>query len=172
MLILRRMNPSIFSSPNSSTVYSSIWTTPALGQYWWHTSWKKWSKQTCWRINGFESMASWKKEFATHVRTPRKSFLWCTTPSAYLSCFHQITECNNHSTPPVMNHLQEVPGCGLHGTLCYDESSPLLVALKYTFSPLSHIFNIISALQHSYIHSNSMNVILRVAKQQYSPIIT
>ena len=48
----------------------------------------------------------------------------------YLPTLHQVREHHNHSTFPVVDHLPEIPGSGLHGTLSYDEGSLLLVALQ------------------------------------------
>ena len=47
----------------------------------------------------------------------------------YLSFFSEPGEHDNSPTLPVMDHLPEVSACGLHGTLGYDESLLLLVAL-------------------------------------------
>ena len=49
---------------------------------------------------------------------------------AHLSSLHQITEHDNHSALPVINHFPEISASGLHGTLGYDKSSLLLVALN------------------------------------------
>ena len=49
---------------------------------------------------------------------------------AHLPSLYQITEHDNHSTLPLINHLPEISASGLHGTLGYDKSSLLLVALN------------------------------------------
>ena len=48
----------------------------------------------------------------------------------HLSSLHQVREHDNHPTLPVVHHLPEVPGSGLHGALGDDEGSLLLVALE------------------------------------------
>ena len=59
ILIVRIRNPSLFSPPWSSTVYSPIWTIPVLGQYWWHCSWNlQWdTKIMLWRVRSHNSPA-------------------------------------------------------------------------------------------------------------------
>ena len=53
----------------------------------------------------------------------------CVCVCPYLPTLHQVTQHHNHSTLPVTDHLPEISGSGLHGTLSYDEGSLLLVAL-------------------------------------------
>ena len=80
---------------------------------------------------------------------------------SHLSSLHQIKEHDNHSTLPVMYHLPEISDCGLHGTLSNNEGTLLLVTL--------HGMNLKNDI--SYIHINSMNVILCIT-QHYTPVIT
>ena len=47
----------------------------------------------------------------------------------HLSFFPEPGEHDNAPTSSIMDHLPEVSECGLHGTLGYDESFLLLVAL-------------------------------------------
>ena len=49
--------------------------------------------------------------------------------ASHLPSLHQVTQHHQHSTLPVIDHLPEISGSGLHGTLSYDEGSLLLVAL-------------------------------------------
>ena len=55
----------------------------------------------------------------------------------HLSSLHQVREHDNHPTLPVVHHLPEVPGSGLHGALGDDEGPLVLVALGEE----SHILN-------------------------------
>jgi len=47
----------------------------------------------------------------------------------YLSILIELGEHHNGPTLPVIDHLPEVPACGLQGTLGYDERLLLLVAI-------------------------------------------
>ena len=66
--------------------------------------------------------------FATELKNKKK-----TSPNetqfTHLSIFTEPGEHDNSPTLPLMDHLPEVSACGLHGTLGYDESLLLLVAL-------------------------------------------
>ena len=85
----------------------------------------------------------------------------------HLSIFNQVTEHNNDSTLSVSDHLPEISGCGLHGTLSYDECSLLLVTLSIaiTTSPTSFITN-------SYMNKNGVNVVIPFSSQSHTPLVS
>ena len=71
-------------------------------------------------------LLQWERGTETHITADHHC--QCTPP--HLPCLHQIREHDHHGTLPVVDHLPEVSGSGLHGTLGYDEGSLLLVALE------------------------------------------
>ena len=125
MLSVRIINPSLFSSISKPMVYSSTSITSVLGQYRWHTSCRVWTGLHLRRSHFLEMLGACMVFTRQYIIVYGISY---PLPS-HLSSLHKVTEHDNHSTLPVMNHLPEISDCGLHGTLSNNEGFLLLVTL-------------------------------------------
>ena len=120
---MRILHPLFISSSITSTMYSPTLSFPVPNQYWWQAS--------CYGHNKYI------------IRT--------TFTMSYLLVLHHITEHNDHSTLPFIDHLPKVSDSGLHGTLGYYECSLMLITLKMNVLTLST--NLLIKLP-LYIHSH------------------
>ena len=115
-------------------------------------------------------LLQWERGTETHITAGHHC--QCTPP--HLPCLHQVREHDHHSTLPVVDHLPEVSGSGLHGTLGYDEGSLLLVALdnvwRRLYTSSNHIH--IAYRAYTYIHNHGMDVVLYLSLEHHTPAVS
>ena len=113
-------------------------------------------------------LLQWERCTETHITAGHHC--QCTPP--HLPCLHQVREHDHHSTLPVVDHLPEVSGSGLHGTLGYDEGSLLLVALECVEEVTSSNHIHITYRAYTYIHNHGMDVVLHLSLEHHTPAVS